>query len=218
MAGDGMVMSSDKKVVKIWDRNNVCRQIFTSCYCSDFLQPASNFASITPVTDLNDVHHVPGSGLIMSANEGIQMCTYYIPQLGPAPRWASFLENITEEMEDQTTRSVYEDYKFVERNELKNVCDHDSQYPLLVQHILIVWDWITSLGHLPSSRTCTATSFPSSYTTPARIIANPFAYDEHREKLVREKLEKEAESRIPRQEAARRQSQQGARGEDPQGG
>lgn len=55
----------------------------------------------------------------MTANEGIQMATYYIPQLGPAPRWASFLENITEEMEDQTTRSVYEDYKFVERSELK---------------------------------------------------------------------------------------------------
>ena len=47
------------------------------------------------------------------------MSTYYIPQLGPAPRWASFLENITEEMEDQTTRSVYEDYKFLGRNELK---------------------------------------------------------------------------------------------------
>lgn len=30
----------------------------------------------------------------------------------------------------------------------------------------------------------------------ARIIANPFAYDEHREKLVRDKMEKEAESRI----------------------
>ena len=55
----------------------------------------------------------------MTANEGIQMATYYIPQLGPAPRWASFLENITEEMEDQTVRSVYEDYKFVERNDLK---------------------------------------------------------------------------------------------------
>lgn len=47
------------------------------------------------------------------------MAAYYIPQLGPAPRWASFLENITEEMEDQATRSVYEDYKFVERKELK---------------------------------------------------------------------------------------------------
>jgi ribosome biogenesis protein ENP2 len=55
----------------------------------------------------------------MTANEGIQMGVYYIPQLGPAPRWASFLENITEEMEDQAVRSVYEDYKFVERNELK---------------------------------------------------------------------------------------------------
>jgi len=55
----------------------------------------------------------------MTANEGIQMGTYYIPQLGPAPRWASFLENITEEMEDQTVRNVYEDYKFVQRNELK---------------------------------------------------------------------------------------------------
>lgn len=47
------------------------------------------------------------------------MGTYYIPQLGPAPRWASFLENITEEMEDQNVRTVYDDYKFVERNELK---------------------------------------------------------------------------------------------------
>lgn len=54
----------------------------------------------------------------MLANEGIQMTSYYIPQLGPAPRWCSFLDNITEEMEDQTVRNVYEDYKFVERDEL----------------------------------------------------------------------------------------------------
>jgi ribosome biogenesis protein ENP2 len=32
--------------------------------------------------------------------------------------------------------------------------------------------------------------------TKARAIANPFAYAEHREKLIREKLEKEQESRI----------------------
>lgn len=47
------------------------------------------------------------------------MGTYYVPALGPAPRWASFLENVTEEMEDSTTRSAYEDFKFVERSELK---------------------------------------------------------------------------------------------------
>ena len=32
--------------------------------------------------------------------------------------------------------------------------------------------------------------------TKAKAIANPFAYAEHREKLIREKLEKEQESRI----------------------
>jgi len=102
MAGDGLVLSADKKVIKIWDRQT----------------PSTNFASITPANDVNNVHHIRDSGLFLTANEGIQMCTYYIPQLGPAPKWASFLENITEEMEDQTTRSVYEDYKFVARNEL----------------------------------------------------------------------------------------------------
>jgi ribosome biogenesis protein ENP2 len=61
--------------------------------------------------------------MIMLANEGIQMTSYYIPQLGPAPRWCSFLDNITEEMEEQTVRTVYEDYKFVERSELDR-CDN----------------------------------------------------------------------------------------------
>jgi ribosome biogenesis protein ENP2 len=81
-------------------------------------QVSTNFASMTPATDVNDIHHVPNSGLFMMANEGIQMTAYYIPQLGPAPKWCSFLDNITEEMEEQTVRSVYEDYKFVERAEL----------------------------------------------------------------------------------------------------
>ncbi|KAF5351098.1 hypothetical protein D9756_008380 [Leucocoprinus leucothites] len=162
MAGDGMVLSADKKVVKIWDRNS----------------PSNNFVSITPANDLNDIHHVPGSGLLMTANEGIQMATYYIPQLGSAPRWASFLENITEEMEDQTTRSVYEDYKFVERSELKTLgLDHLVGTPMLKPYMH---------GYFISLKLYDA----------ARVIANPFAYAEHREKLIREKMEKMAESRI----------------------
>ncbi|KAJ7910609.1 NUC153 and WD40 repeat-containing nucleolar rRNA processing-related protein [Mycena leptocephala] len=140
--------------------------------------PSTNFAAITPAADLNHVHHVPGSGLLMTANEGIQMATYYIPQLGPAPRWASFLENITEEMEDQTTRSVYEDYKFVERSELKTLgLDHLVGTPTLKPYMH---------GYFLSLKLYDA----------ARIIANPFAYAEHREKLVRERMEKMAETRI----------------------
>ncbi|KAF8662361.1 hypothetical protein AX16_001166 [Volvariella volvacea WC 439] len=162
MAGDGMVMSADRKVVKIWDKNS----------------PSSNFVSITPANDLNDIHHLPGSGLLLTANEGIQMGAYYIPQLGPAPRWASFLENITEEMEDQNVRSVYEDYKFVERNELKALgLDKLIGTPALKPYMH---------GYFLSLKLYDA----------ARVISNPFAYAEYREKLVRDKLDKMAESRI----------------------
>lgn len=162
LAGDGMVLSADKKVVKIWDRNS----------------PSSNFVSITPANDLNHIHHVPGSGLFLTANEGIQMGTYYVPALGPAPRWASFLENVTEEMEDSTTRNAYEDFKFVERSELKTLgLDHLIGTPALKPYM---HGYFLSL-HL--------------YDT-ARVIANPFAYAEHREKLVKERMEKMAETRI----------------------
>ncbi|KAI6006958.1 WD40-repeat-containing domain protein [Pisolithus albus] len=162
MAGDGMVLTADRKVVKIWDQHT----------------PSSNFVSITPATDLNDVHHIPGSGLLLTANEGIQMATYYIPQLGPAPRWATFLENITEEMEDQSTRNVYEDYKFIERNELRILgLDHLIGTPALKPYMH---------GYFVSLKL---------YDT-ARVIANPFAYAEHREKLIKERMDKLADSRI----------------------
>ncbi|KAJ3893575.1 NUC153 and WD40 repeat-containing nucleolar rRNA processing-related protein [Lentinula edodes] len=162
MAGDGMVLSADKKVIKIWDRNS----------------PSVNFTSINPASDLNDIHHVPGSGLLLTANEGIQMSTYYIPQLGPAPRWASFLENITEELEDQTTRNVYEDFKFVERNELQKLgLDHLVGTPALKPYMH---------GYFISLKL---------YDT-ARVIANPFEYAEHRERMIRQKMDKLAETRI----------------------
>lgn len=41
------------------------------------------------------------------------MLSYYVPALGPAPRWCSFLDVLTEELEEEQEASVYEDYKFV---------------------------------------------------------------------------------------------------------
>ncbi|KAI0340390.1 hypothetical protein BDW22DRAFT_1398755 [Trametopsis cervina] len=162
MAGDGLVLSADKKVIKIWDRHS----------------PATNFSSITPAADVNDVCHLSGSGMLMLANEGIQMTTYYIPQLGPAPKWCNFLENLTEEMEDQTTRTAYQDYKFVERSELTSLgLDHLIGTPALKPYMH---------GYFLSLQL---------YDT-ARLIANPYVYEEHRERMVQEKMEKLAETRI----------------------
>jgi ribosome biogenesis protein ENP2 len=161
------------------------------------LQPSENFTSLTPATDLNDVHHIPGSGLVMTANEGIQMTTYYIPQLGPALRWCSFLENITEELEDTAGggQTVYEDYKFVSRAELATyVCVHLPS-PLLLTTALSL-----GLDHLvgtPALKPYMHGYFLSlKLYDAARVIANPYVYEEHREKMVQEKLDKLAEGRI----------------------
>ena len=181
MAGDGLILSADKKVIKIWDRNSVRTLLHYSTNLPGLrlvIQPDDNFASINPAADLNDVHHVPNSGLLLLANEGIQMTTYFIPQLGPAPRWASFLENLTEEMEGQTTRTAYQDYKFVTRDELTTLgLDHLVGTPTLKPYM---HGYFLSL----------------SLYDAARVIANPYVYAEHRERAVREKMDKLAESRI----------------------
>lgn len=41
-----------------------------------------------------------------------------MPALGPAPRWCSFLENLTEELEENANPTVYDDYRFVTRADL----------------------------------------------------------------------------------------------------
>ena len=49
------------------------------------------------------------------------MQTYFIPELGPAPRWCSFLDNLVEEVEETETDTIYDDYKFVTMDELKKL-------------------------------------------------------------------------------------------------
>ncbi|KAI7874842.1 WD40 repeat-like protein, partial [Lichtheimia hyalospora FSU 10163] len=155
------VIVSDKKVIKIWDRNN-----------------GKHFTSIEPETDINDVCVVEQSGLLFTAQEGIQMGAYYVPQLGPAPRWASFLDNITEEMEENPNRDIYDEYKFVTRKELSALgLDH-----LMGTNVLKAY----MHGFFVDLR----------LYEQAKLIANPFAYDEYKQKTVRDKIEKERGSRI----------------------
>ncbi|XP_017300208.1 nucleolar protein 10-like, partial [Diaphorina citri] len=41
--------------------------------------------------------------------------------LGPAPKWCGFLDNLTEELEENIIENVYDDYKFVTRQELEDL-------------------------------------------------------------------------------------------------
>lgn len=81
-----------------------------------FIESTSNF---------NDFCTIPNSGLFFFAQEEVKLQTNYVPSLGPAPKWCSFLDKLTEEIEVETTQNVYDDYKFVTRKELEELnLDH----------------------------------------------------------------------------------------------
>lgn len=81
-------------------------------------------------------------------------------------------------MEENPSSNIYDDYKFVSRKELD---------ALGLEH-LIGTDTLKAYMH--------GFFVDLRLYEKAKLIANPFAYDDYRERLVREKLEKERASRI----------------------
>ena len=69
------VISSDTKVIKIW--NKTSGDIYTN---------------LEPPSKINDFLHFPNSGMIFVAGERQKIKPYYIPSLGPAPKWCSFVD------------------------------------------------------------------------------------------------------------------------------
>jgi ribosome biogenesis protein ENP2 len=119
-----------------------------------------------------------GSGLIMTANEGRRMNIFYIPSLGPAPKWCTFLDNLTEELEENPTENVYDDYKFVTRDELAALnLDH-----LIGTNVLRAY----MHGFYIDLR----------LYEKSKLISNPFAYEDFKKRVIQERLESARKSRI----------------------
>ncbi|QLL32957.1 hypothetical protein HG536_0D04790 [Torulaspora globosa] len=155
------IMTCDKRIAKIWDRID-----------------GKAYASMEPNVDINDIEHVPGTGMFFMANEGIPMHTYYIPNLGPSPRWCSFLDSITEELEEKPSDSVYSNYRFITKDDLRKL----------------------NLNHLVGSNVLRAYMhgffINSELYDKVALIANPTAYQDEKEREIRRRIEKERESRI----------------------
>ena len=157
----GNILSSDTKICKIWDRNH-----------------GDIFTNIETPQDINDVCVSRNSGLIMMANEGVQIQTYYIPALGPAPAWCPFLDNLTEELEENPNTAIYDDYKFVSRKELSNLgLDHLIGTAVLKAYMH---------GYFVDFR----------LYEKAKAIANPFEFQEHKKQMVQRRIEEKRQSRI----------------------
>lgn len=156
-----LVLSMDRKVLKIWEKNN--GKIFTS---------------IQAKSDFNDLCFVKNTGMIFIANESPKIMSYYIPSLGPAPKWCGFLDSLTEELEENKELTIYDDYKFVTKTELKDL----------------------GLSHLVGTKLLRA--YMHGYFIDIRLykkakaLTDPFAFEKYKKKKIREKIEEERVNRV----------------------
>jgi ribosome biogenesis protein ENP2 len=98
------ILSADKRIIKLWDEGD-----------------GNAWTSVEPAVDINCVAWCKNSGMILTANEGKQQHAFLIPQLGPAPKWCSFLDNLVEEMAEEAPMETYDNYKFLTLPELKQL-------------------------------------------------------------------------------------------------
>ncbi|RKF83397.1 Ribosome biogenesis protein ENP2 [Golovinomyces cichoracearum] len=156
------ILSADKRVIKLWDEAN-----------------GNPWTSIEPAVDINSVAWCKDSGMLLTANEGRSQHSFFIPQLGPAPKWCSFLDNMVEEMAEEAPVETYDNYKFLTLPDLKK---------LNLSHLIGTTNLLRPYmhGYFVASR----------LYEEAQIIANPFLWEEERSKKIKEKIEKERASRI----------------------
>lgn len=166
------ILSADKKIIKLWDPRD-----------------GTPWTSVEPAVDINSVAWCKDSGMLLTANEGRQQHSFFIPQLGPAPRWCSFLDNLVEEMAEDPNDpnsfssgqagSVYDNFKFLTVPQLKT---------LNLEHLIGRTNLLRPYmhGYFVAQR----------LYEEARLITNPYIWEEQRAKRVKEKIDQERESRI----------------------
>ncbi|XP_033201086.1 nucleolar protein 10 lethal (2) 34Fd [Bombus vancouverensis nearcticus] len=156
-----MVYSMDSSIVKIWEKNN-----------------GKLYTSIEAQHDFNDMCVIPNTGMVLIANENTKMQTFYIPSLGPAPHWCSFLDNLTEELEELNYDIIYDDYKFVTEKELEEL----------------------SLSHLKGTNLLRA--YMHGYFMDIRLykkardVMKPFEFEQYKKKKIQQKVEETRGSRV----------------------
>lgn len=166
------ILTADKRIIKIWDPKD-----------------GASWTSVEPAVDLNHVEWVKDTGMLLTANEGKQQHSFFIPQLGPAPKWCAFLDNIVEEMAEDpndpnsfsktAAGEVYDNFKFLTMPQLQQ---------LNLDHLVGTTNLLRPYMH--------GYFVAQKLYEEARMISNPDLWQEQRAKSIAEKINKERESRI----------------------
>ena len=161
----GNLVSNDAKIIKIWNRHS--GKIFT------------NIETPAPMNDVCVVKTQQShSGVILAAGDQSRVMSYYVPELGYAPKWCSFLDSITDELEEEAKSTVYDDYKFITKSELDTLgLAHLIGTPLLKASMH---------GFFMDAR----------LHAKVQSVATPFAYDEWRKAQIQKKIAAKQGNRI----------------------
>ena len=221
--GSGCILSSDEKLIKVWKYKST-GDLVNDHIVDDTIPSNNNTSYASDKFSSNDkalgavVANVESSGkfsnFIMGGDEkdptgnrsGLLLCTtdqpklesYYIPKVGLAPSWCSFLENVTEELEERDLNrdtgtgtggtgdmlvrdgqeTVFENYKFVSHEDLEKLGVSD----------LIGTPMLKAYMH--------GFFMDNNLYNKVRAVANPFEYEEYRKKKIKERMEAKRGSRI----------------------
>lgn len=218
-SGSGTILSSDAKLVKIWNARGTGGSSSTSSGWNGdddhggfdlissgdtndesglggplgtIVANVEGTADFTHFITSGDTSDASGNshGLLLCAGEQSKIQSFYCPVLGAAPRWCSFLDNITEELEERDgmhddpvggvtqTETVYEDYKFLTRTEIDKLgIQNLVGTPLLRGYM---HGFFVHVG----------------LYNKIRAVAKPFEYSEYRSKKIKERMEEKRGSRI----------------------
>jgi len=157
------MITTDTKTSKIWNQQ----------------EPSKVLATIEPPVDINDISVINGnSGLLLMAVEQSKLLSYFIPFLGVAPKWCSFLDSLTEELEEDPQQTLYDDYKFVTREELNR----------LGLSKLIGTEYLKAYMH--------GFFLDIRLYKKFKAAIDPFEYEQYRQSRIKEQIEKQRETRI----------------------
>ncbi|KAL7128478.1 hypothetical protein ABFS83_14G319700 [Erythranthe nasuta] len=156
------LITADKHIVRIWDP-----------------ETGEGMTSIEPAGGkINDICVFKESGLILLALDSNQIPSYFIPALGPAPKWAANIENLTEELEEDGQTTIYDDYKFLTKEDLAKL----NLTSLIGTNLLRAYMHGFFIDYRLYKK--------------AQSLADPFEYDTYIERRKQEKSEAERASRI----------------------
>lgn len=161
-----LILSADERLVKAWTPDgDTVFNVETSAKIAQL--------EVAPL----ETKAGSDSGLLVCPGEQPRIMTYYVPALGPAPRWCSFLDYLTEELAE-TESTAFEDFRFVTSKDLD------------------------ILGASNLIGTSSLKAYMHGYFIEAKLyrklmaVAEPFAYDNWREQQRQKKKQDKLGSKI----------------------